>query len=95
MLCPDLSSRVRLEPEQAAYHVSRCNGGDDRARACNPYPRTDGPEEAGRAVAELLDVGEAEAAGIVELRLLRFTKHELDVIRAESDSLRKLLGMAV
>ena len=64
---------------------------DRRAEVLEAVARASDREEAERAVAEVLDVGEVEAQGIVDLRLARFTKAELDGIRAERESLRRRL----
>ena len=64
---------------------------DRRIEVLDAVARADGPEEAAHAVAKVLSVDQVEASGIVDLRLLRFTKTELDSIRNERDSLRRLL----
>jgi DNA gyrase/topoisomerase IV subunit A len=45
------------------------------------------PESAGRAVADLLLVTETNAAGVLDLRLTRFTQREVVSLQRERDSI--------
>ncbi len=46
------------------------------------------PEEARRAVAELLDITESAAWAVLELRLHRFTRSELRALQSELETVR-------
>ena len=50
------------------------------------------PEEARRSVAQLLGIPEGAASGVLELRLMRFSKSEVAQHRAEHETIKERLG---